>query len=91
MKAYYIEGDKLKEMPERPCTPFHPVIEEYRGWREYLDLFKETKDPKYASAAQDEFKHMLLRLSKAITAIHGMAETEAEKAELKKFFEAMSA
>lgn len=69
---------------------FDPVIEEYNGWQEYTKLHKETGDNKYAVAAHEEFRHMLLRLSKALEKIEGMLTTDAEKAELMNFRKAIT-
>lgn len=69
---------------------FDPVIDEYNGWQEYTKLHKETGDNKYAVAGHEEFRHMLLRLSKALEKIDSMATTEAEKAELANFRKAMT-
>ena len=69
---------------------FGPVIEEYNGWQEYTKLHKETGDNKYAVAAHEEFRHMLLRLSKALEKIEGMLTTDAEKAELMNFRKAIT-
>lgn len=74
----------------RALSPFDPVIDEYNGWQEYTKLHKETGDNKYAVAGHEEFRNMLLRLSKALEKIDSMATTEAEKAELENFRKAMT-
>lgn len=92
MQLYAIKNGELVKVsvqtPEK--SPFDPVIDEFRGWQEYMHLYQESGDNKYAVAAHEEFRHMLLRLSKAIENIDSMATTEAEKAELANFFAAIN-
>lgn len=92
MQLYAIENGELVKVsaqaPEK--SPFDPVIDEFKAWREYTKLHKETGDNKYAVAGHEEFRHMLLRLSKALEKIDSMATTEAEKVELANFRKAMT-
>lgn len=92
MQLYAIENGELVKVsaqaPEK--SPFDPVIDEYNGWQEYTKLHEETGDNKYAVAAHEEFRHMLLRLSKAIAKVDSMTTTEAEKAELTNFLAAIN-
>ena len=92
MKLYAIQNGALVEIPVQghEGSPFDPVIDEYNGWQEYTKLHEETGDNKYAVAAHEEFRHMLLRLSKALEKIEGMLTTDAEKAELMNFRKAIT-
>lgn len=93
MQLYAIENGELVKVsaqtPEK--SPFDPVIEEFKSWQEYMKLYNEKSDNKYAVAALEEFRHMLLRLADAIVKIDSMAATDAEKAELTNFFSALKA
>ena len=89
-KVYEIVDNQLVEttVATRARTPFDAVLDEYRGWREYTQLAGETKDTAYTAVAHEEFRHMLMMLSKALAAINGMAKDDAERAELDAFFKA---
>lgn len=89
-KVYEIVDNQLVEVQvaTRAGTPFDAVLDEYRGWREYTRLAEETKDTAYTAVAHEEFRHMLLMLSKALTAVNSMAKSEAERTELDAFFKA---
>lgn len=92
MQLYAIENGEMVKVSARAPekSSFDSVINKYNGWQEYMKLHKETGDNKYAVAAYEEFRHMLLRLSKAIEKIDSMVTTEAEKAELANFFAAVN-
>lgn len=94
MKTLYeiVDGKLVAtQASEKQRSPFDAVIEEYSGWREYTRLAEESGDNAYAVAAHEEFRHMLLRLSKALVKIESMATTDAEKAELKNFYNSLLA
>lgn len=92
MKTLYeiVDGKLVAtQASEKQCSPFDAVIEEYSGWREYTRLAEESGDASYSVAAHEEFRHMLLRLSKAINAVQAMTTTDAEKTELNNFISAL--
>lgn len=93
MQLYAIENGELVKVSaeNHEKSPFDPVIDEFKAWQEYTKLYKETSDNKYAVAALEEFRHMLLRLASAIVKIDSMAVTDAEKTELTNFFSALKA
>lgn len=91
MNLYAVNGDELEKVRLNEPCPFAAVIDEYKGWREYVELYKNTGDTKYAAAANDEFRHMLLRLSKALAHVDKLATTDAERTELSNFFNALTA
>lgn len=90
---YVIRNNKLVEVQsgivDDKGTPFDAVIEEYHGWQEYNKLYKETGEAKYAAAALDEFRHMLMRLSTAILQVNGMVNTDTERKEINDFLTAL--
>lgn len=92
MTLYTVQNGRLHELGlDSEASPFMPVGAEFKGWREYCELAKEHNgDARYKVAAQDEFKHMLVRLADALTAVKGMASDE-EKAALAEFLKEMSA
>lgn len=92
MTLYTVQNGRLRELGlDSEASPFMPVGSEYKGWREYCELSKANpSDARYKVAAQDEFKHMLVRLADALTAVKGMASDE-EKAALAEFLKEMSA
>lgn len=93
MQLYAIENGELVKVSAQASekSPFDPVIDEFKAWQEYTKLYNETGDNKYAVAALEEFRHMLLRLANAIVKVDSMATTDAEKTELTNFFSAIKA
>lgn len=90
MHLYTVKNGELAKLTT-DHSPFDPVIDEYNGWMEYRKLHTETGDNKYAVAAHEEFRHMLLRLSTALEKVESLATSDAEKAELSNFFSALKA
>lgn len=82
MPLYTVSGGRLRELDaDSEASPFMPVGSEFKGWKEYHELYKSTGDGRYKTAAMDEFKHMLVRLADALATVKSMASDE-EKAEL---------
>lgn len=92
MTLYKVHGGRIMELDEgSEASPFMAVGSEYKGWLEYTELAKShPSDSRYKVAAADEFKHMLIRLADALTAVKGMASADEQTA-LASFLKEMSA
>lgn len=92
MVLYTVQNGRLHELGlDSEASPFMHVGAEYKGWREYSELAKShPTDTRYKAAANDEFKHMLIRLADAMLAVKSMASAE-EQAALAEFLKEMSA
>lgn len=93
MHLYTIKNGELVKLSigNQDHSPFDSVIDEYNSWMEYRKLHTETGDNKYAVAAHEEFRHVLLWLSTALENVESQATSDAEKAELNNFLSALKA
>lgn len=92
MTLYTVQNGRLHELGlDSEASPFMAVGSEYKGWVEYSELAKmHPGDTRYKAAAADEFKHMLVRLADALTAVKNMASADEQTA-LAAFLKEMTA